>query len=59
MEKLNVSNLNVVNLDNNLNINSSKLIRKNETTNKEPVPLLWDDGSEMLWDNNMRILISK
>jgi hypothetical protein len=59
MKKLNVSNLNVVNLDNNLNVNHSEVIRKKETTNKEPIPWLWDDGGEMLWDNDARILISK
>lgn len=59
MEKLNVSYLNVVNLDNSLSVNSSELIRKKETTQKEPVPWLWDDGGEMLWDNDVRILISR
>lgn len=59
MEKLNVSYLNVVNLDNSLNVNPSELVRKKEATPKEPVPWLWDDGSEMLWDNDTRILISK
>lgn len=59
MKKLNVSNLNVVNLDNSLNINSSEFIRKKESTPKEPVPWLWDDGNEMLWDNDTQILINK
>lgn len=59
MEKLNVSNLNVVNLDNSLSVNPSDFIRKKETTNKEPIPWLWDDGNEMLWDNDIRILISR
>lgn len=59
MEKLNVSDLNVVNLDNSLNINSSEFVRKKKSTQKEPVPWLWDDGGEMLWDNDTRILISK
>lgn len=58
MEKLNVFTLNVVNLDNNLSVNPSELIRKKEATQKEPVPWLWDDGSEILWDNDIRILIS-
>ena len=58
MKKLNVSNLNVVNLDNSLSVNLSELIRKSEAPHKEPVPWLWDDGSEMLWDNDIRILIS-
>ena len=59
MKKLNVSNLNVVNLDNSLSVNLSELIRKNKFPHKKPVPWLWDDGSEMLWDNNTRILINK
>ena len=59
MEKLNVSYLNVVNLDNSLNVNPSELIRKKEATQKEPIPWLWDDDSEMLWDNDACILISK
>ena len=59
MENLNVSNLNVVNLDNSLSVNPSEFIRKKEATPKEPVPWLWDDGSEMLWDNDVRILISR
>lgn len=59
MKKLNVSNLNVVNLDNSLNINFIEFIRKKETTQKEPISWLWDDGSEMLWDNDTQILINK
>ena len=59
MEKLNVSNLNVVNLDNSLSVNLSELIRKKEATQKEPVPWLWDDDGGMLWDNDTQILISK
>jgi hypothetical protein len=59
MEKLNVSDLNVVNLDNSLSVNPSELIRKKEATQKESVPWLWDDGGEMLWDNDARILISR
>lgn len=59
MEKLNVSNLNVENWDNSLNVNPSELIRKKEATPKEPVPWLWDDGGEMLWDNGVRILIRR
>jgi hypothetical protein len=59
MKKLNVFNLNVINLDNSLNVNPSELVRKKEATQKEPVPWLWDDGGEMLWDNDERILISR
>lgn len=59
MKKLNISTLNVVNLDESLRVNPSELIRKKKATQKEPVPWLWDDGGEMLWDNDVRILISR
>lgn len=59
MENLNVFELNVVNLDNSLSVNPSGTIPQKEVIQKEPVPWLWDDGGEMLWDNDARILISK